>query len=150
MDQLLQSMHTFSTKELIYYLVGVSMLVLIFVAYRYGYARILWGKIMGKRRRKVFLNELAEDFITEGFEEAFEKGWITLQEKQMMYRKLGISYSLDGLLPSKDQGKLKEAIKHRLNSILHAPVKLPDEEGNNQVPEKSTLLSRLLAQKKAA
>jgi hypothetical protein len=143
--------HTISNTtpyDIAFIMVSLLLVALLILSIQQGWLKMLWGKIMGKRRRAKYLKELVEQFITDGLEDEFNEGNITLQEKQLMYRKLGISLGLDGLLPSKEQGKLKEAIRKRMNSFLHKPVELPDSEGNKA--EKSTLLSRLLMQKKAA
>lgn len=100
------------------------------------------GNIVARRRRRRHLMTLAEDFLTDGFESLYAEGKITIQEKQMMYRRLGISLALDGLLPTSNPTRLKEAILRRLKMGLHYKVSLPDG--------KKTMLAGLLESKKPA
>lgn len=114
---------------------------------------LLWviqrGNIVARRRRKKYLMGLAEDFLTDGFEDLYAAGKITEQEKLMVYRRLGISLSLSGLLPVKDPAKLKENIKKRLRIGLHTPVPLPETSAVEE-PKVNTMLTRLQARMKSA
>lgn len=92
-------------------------------------------RIMGKRKREIFLRDLYEEKIDDFLDDLFLKGKITEEEKAEALRVFARRMEMRGLIPQKDFNTVKRGINHRLKGFdengkeAYAPVPLPDKGG---------------------
>ena len=101
-----------------------------------------------RAEREKFLRELGADVITDALELAFEKGHMTFDEKQELYRRIG-KVGFPDLLP-RGELMLKDQIAKRLaeeprdadGKII--PTKFPDVQGATLVARRKSARVELL------